>query len=113
MSSFLDQIRKIVINKLKKFEEKFVKIVTMDLVLPIIDSIILSIKKGDMEQSLKTDQQESNICKTCGKRFANERTLKIHSERMHLKDQTKLKRKDLCSERNKKESGRFSKTKHI
>ena len=87
----------VVVNKLKKFEEKFVKIVTMDVVIPIIDSILLSIKNGDSEQSLKSDQQESNICKTCGKRFANERTLKIHSERMHGKDPTvsKLKRKEM------------------
>ena len=67
----------LVINKLKKFDEKFVKIVTMELAIPIIDDCISVMADDDVNQSF--------LCNECGKRLASEKTLKVHIEKLHLK----------------------------
>ena len=85
----------VVINKMKKFSQKYVKIVATEIILKIIDQFILTIQKESSQQSKRTEF--NFVCTDCGKRFVSDRNLKIHTAKSHIQDKGKkiLKRKQI------------------
>ena len=78
----------IVVNKMKKFPQKFVKLVTTEVIIPLVDSFIMSIKKEGPNKI--TNSTIEFCCADCGKRFVSDRNLKTHTMKMHDKDKNEL-----------------------
>ena len=77
----------LVVNKTKKFPQKFVKFVATEVIIPLVDSFISSIQNEVPKKS--TNSSMEFCCVDCGKRFISERNLKIHVGKMHEKDDQK------------------------
>ena len=74
----------IVINKMRKFPQKFVKVVATEIIIPTLDNFLISIQKEGQNESSKSPMEF--CCVDCGKRFVSDRNLKIHTAKAHLQD---------------------------
>ena len=83
----------VVVNKMKKYPQKYVKMVATKLIIPMIDTCI---------SSMNIEVADLNFCCTeCGKTFVSDKNLKIHKARMHMtvsdKKELKIKRKNMST----------------
>ena len=101
----------IVVNKMKKYPQKFVKFVTKKVIIPMVDSYIMSIQNEGSKKS--TNSTMEFCCTDCGKRFVSDRNLKTHKMKMHEKVETEgvQKRKQLSVLNGKHSSVSNKKTK--
>ena len=70
---------------MRKFPQKFVKIVATEIIIPTLDNFILSIQREGNKESVKRPMDF--CCVDCGKRFVSDRNLKIHTAKAHIQDE--------------------------
>ena len=75
----------IMVNKSKKYDVKYVKILALDVIKLLLDKFISG--EGWMNVLKKVNtavtNKKSHHCKHCNKGFCNEKNLKIHVDKFH------------------------------
>ena len=85
----------IMIKKSREHEERYVTILAKSIIQPLLDCFISGDHSGSLFRNskpinTKKKQKTENKCKICEKKLSSQKYLKVHMERMHVKEDSKI-----------------------